>query len=77
MRKRAMRLIVFLFLTVVLYLLYHHVTAVPPEPSEASAFVDTAYASYILSSFCYGFCGTEGASWFWEAAKAQDSEHAA
>ena len=62
---------VFLFLTVGTYLIYHHVTATPPAPEEASLFVDTAYASYILTSFCYGFCGAEGASWFWDAQAAK------
>jgi len=77
MRRRAIRLMGFLLLTVVFYLVYHFVTATPPAPEQASLFVDTAYASYILTSFCYGFCGAEGASWFWDAqaAKPKDSQH--
>jgi hypothetical protein len=79
LRRRALRLIGSLALTLVFFLIYHHVTAVPPEPAETGIFVGTAYVSYFLTSFFYGFCVAEGASWFWDvqAAKAKGSQRTA
>jgi hypothetical protein len=69
-RKRIWRALAALVLAVGLYLLYRYVSVVPPAPSAVWIFMGTAYASYILSSFCFGIMSGEGASIFLDRSQA-------